>query len=73
MDEQELELLRESMERTETEEGSIGLANVHQRIRLFTERSTGCASTAGRNSVQRWKFLPVRYQSEIWKETEKND
>ena len=35
MDEQELELLRESMERTETEEGSIGLANVHQSIRLF--------------------------------------
>ena len=65
MDEQELELLRESMERTETEEGSIGLANVHQRIRLFYGEEYGLRiNSRAEFGTEVEISLPVRYQSE---------
>ena len=65
MEEEELERLRESMERTGTEEGSIGLANVHQRIRLFYGEEYGLrVSSRADFGTEVEISLPVRYQSE---------
>ena len=65
MEEEELERLRESMERTGTKEGSIGLANVHQRIRLFYGEEYGLrVSSRADFGTEVEISLPVRYQSE---------